>query len=79
MGMPKKTSQIKAEDLKPENLRITISMRLPGDLIDGYREQAEKLGIGYQTLMQMRLREGLQKDDLVARLEAVEKRLREAS
>jgi hypothetical protein len=60
------------DDVKPENLRITISMRIPGDLLDAYREKAERLGVPYQTLMQMKLREGLERDDLGARVAALE-------
>jgi hypothetical protein len=60
------------DDVKPENLRITISMRLPGDLLDAYRKRAERLGVPYQTLMQMKLREGLERDSLDARVAALE-------
>lgn len=54
--------QINDDDVKPENIRVTISMRIPGDLLNAYRERAERLGVPYQTLMQMKLRDGLAND-----------------
>lgn len=63
------------EDLKPENVRMRISMMLPLDLMDAYKAEAEKLGIGYQTLMQMRLREALSKPAVEIRLERIEREL----
>lgn len=64
------------DDMRPENIKVTISIRMPADVLDAYRTRAKKLGIGYQTLMQMKLREGLEKDGLEARLSAVEAKLR---
>lgn len=65
------------EDLKPENVRMRISMMMPLDLIDRYRAEAAKLGIGYQTLMQLKLREALD-NPLEKRVEFLEKKLRRA-
>lgn len=64
------------DDMRPENIKVTISIRMAADVLDAYRTRAKKLGIGYQTLMQMKLREGLEKDVLEARLSAVEAKLR---
>ena len=64
------------EDIQPENIKVTISIRMPADVLDAYRSRAKKLGIGYQTLMQMKLREGLEKDRLDARVTAIEAKLR---
>jgi uncharacterized protein (DUF4415 family) len=64
------------DDMRPENIKVTISMRMPADVLDAYRARAKKLGIGYQTLMQMKLREGLEKDSLDARLSALEAKMR---
>lgn len=65
------------EDLKPENIRMRISMMMPLDLIDSYKAEAEKLGIGYQTLMQLKLREALG-NPLEKRIEALEKKMKRA-
>jgi uncharacterized protein (DUF4415 family) len=64
------------DDLRPENIKVTISIRMPANVLDAYRSRAKKLGIGYQTLMQMKLREGLEKDHLDARVTALEAKLR---
>lgn len=63
------------EDFKPENIKIRISMMIPLDLQEAYRAEAERLGIGYQTLMQMKLREGIDKSSVESRLEKIEEKL----
>ena len=47
------------EDMKTENIKANITIRMSGELLNAYRVEAAKLGIGYQTLMQMKLKEGL--------------------
>jgi len=63
------------EHMKPENVKANITIRMSGDLLDAYRAEAAKLGIGYQTLMQIKLREALN-NPIEKRLEAIEKRLK---
>ncbi len=63
------------EDLKPENIKANITIRVSGELLNAYREEAEKLGIGYQTLMQIKLKEGLE-NSLEKRLEKLEKAMK---
>lgn len=63
------------EDMKPENVKANITIRLSGDLLNAYREEAAKLGIGYQTLMQIKLKEGLD-HSLEKRLAKIEKALK---
>jgi len=65
------------EHMKPENIKANITIRISGDLLDAYRAEATKLGIGYQTLMQMKLRETLD-NSLAKRVEAIEKKLKRA-
>jgi predicted DNA binding CopG/RHH family protein len=59
-------------DMKPENIKANITIRVSGDLLNAYRAEAEKLGIGYQTLMQIKLKEGLN-NSIEKRLEKLEK------
>jgi len=61
--------------MKPENIKANITIRISGDLLNAYRGEAEKLGIGYQTLMQIKLKEGLE-HSLEKRLEKLEKALK---
>ncbi len=65
------------EDLKPENIKANITIRMSGDLLDAYRTEAARLGIGYQTLMQIKLREALE-NPLEKRISAIEKKLKRA-
>jgi predicted DNA binding CopG/RHH family protein len=60
------------EDMKPENIKANITIRVSGELLHAYRAEAAKLGIGYQTLMQIKLKEGLEKS-LEKRVERLEK------
>lgn len=63
------------EDVKPENIKANITIRVSGELLNAYRAEAEKLGIGYQTLMQIKLKEGLE-NSLEKRLEKLERALK---
>ncbi len=63
------------EDVKPENIKANITIRVSGGLLNAYRAEAEKLGIGYQTLMQIKLKEGLQ-NSFEKRLEKLEKAMK---
>lgn len=63
------------EDMKPENIKANITIRISGELLNAYRAEAEKLGIGYQTLMQIKLKEGLE-HSLEKRLEKLEKAMK---
>ena len=63
------------EDMKPENIKANITIRVSGELLNAYRAEAEKLGIGYQTLMQIKLKEGLG-NSIEKRLEKLEKAMK---
>jgi predicted DNA binding CopG/RHH family protein len=63
------------EDMRPENIKANITIRISGELLNAYRAEAEKLGIGYQTLMQIKLKEGLE-NSLEKRLEKLEKAMK---
>ena len=76
MAKAKKTKNILTdEDMKPQNAKWNITIRMSGDLLDAYRAEAARLGIGYQTLMQMKLREAIA-NPLEKRVEAIEHRLK---
>jgi predicted DNA binding CopG/RHH family protein len=73
----KKESILSEEDFKPENVKVRINMLVSEDLLQTYREAARKLGIGYQTLMQIKLKEAMD-HSLEKRIEAIESRLKRA-
>lgn len=72
----RKESFLTEDDIKPENVKANITIRISGELLDAYRAEAEKLGIGYQTLMQIRLREALDQKKLEKRVERLESKLK---
>lgn len=63
------------EDMKPENIKANITIRVSGELLNAYRIEAQKLGIGYQTLMQIKLKEGLE-NSIEKRLQKLEKAMK---
>ncbi len=68
-------SYLTDEDIKPENIKANITIRVSSELLNAYRTEAEKMGIGYQTLMQIKLKEGL-KNSFEKRLEKLEKAIK---
>ena len=79
---PKKIGRMKKnilseEDFKSENVKVRINMFVSQDLLETYREAAGKLGIGYQTLMQIKLKEAID-HSLEKRIEAIELKLKKA-
>ena len=69
-------ARLKPEHMAAENVKANITIRMPGDLLDAYRVEAARLGIGYQTLMQIKLREALLGNSLEQRLEKLEKAIK---
>ena len=68
--------QLTEKDMSPENVKANITIRISGDVLEAYRAEAKKMGIGYQTLMQIKLREAIfEPDDLRSRVEKIEKRV----
>jgi predicted DNA binding CopG/RHH family protein len=64
-----------ADDFRDENVKVRISMFVPVSLQKAYKEEALDLGIGYQTLMQMKLKEALE-NPIIKRLEKIEEKLK---
>jgi predicted DNA binding CopG/RHH family protein len=59
--------------IEREDVRVMISLRMPGSLLDHYRALAKERGVPYQTLIQQVLRDHVGKDDSIAqRLEKLE-------
>jgi uncharacterized protein (DUF4415 family) len=52
--------EIPPGEFEPKNLKIRVTMMVDGDVLDAYRAAAQKHGIGYQTLMNQKLRESLE-------------------
>jgi uncharacterized protein (DUF4415 family) len=69
------TVEIPEEAFLPRNVKVRVTMMVDGDIVQAFREAAAKRGIGYQTLMNEKLRESLDGLDktLVDRVAALER------
>ena len=56
------------ESFKDENIRVSISLRIRGDVLLALRKRAEEEGIGYQTLINQALYKFVQKPSTNSRL-----------
>ena len=74
MRKTKRKDMVTEEDIRPESAKIRITMYVPIALQAAYKKEAHKLGIGYQTLMQMKLKDGLE-SSLEKRVTELEKKL----
>jgi uncharacterized protein (DUF4415 family) len=57
----------------PKTTKVQTSIRLDGDVMAWAQTEAHGLGLGYQTYINMKLRELMEKPSVSERLEAVEK------
>lgn len=53
------TVEIPEEAFFPRNVKVRVTMMVDGDIVQAFRDAAAKRGIGYQTLMNEKLRESL--------------------
>ncbi|MCM0604848.1 MAG: hypothetical protein KA715_02030 [Xanthomonadaceae bacterium] len=68
---------IAPEDFRDENVRAMISIRVPMGLLKAYKLEAEKRGVGYQTLMLDALQERVLSTDIEKLIdEKIEKALK---
>ena len=55
--------------------KVQTSIRLDGDLMIWAQTEASGLGVGYQTFLNMKLREMMEKPSVIQRLDAIEKKV----
>lgn len=72
----KKKPILSDEDLKLENISANITIRLNAELLNLYKDWAKELGIGYQTLMKIKLTEALKGKNLEERVLMLESKLK---
>ncbi len=72
----KKKPILNDEDLKLENISANITIRLNAELLNLYKDWAKELGIGYQTLMKIKLTEALKGKNLEERVLMLESKLK---
>ena len=70
---------IPVDDFRDENVRAMISIRVPMGILKAYKREADKRGVGYQTLMLDALQERILSTDIEKLIdEKIEKALKRA-
>jgi uncharacterized protein (DUF4415 family) len=64
----KKMKQIRRPALDPKETKVAMTLRIDGDVILWLRQEAERTGIPYQTLLNSKLRESMTLPDRVKSL-----------
>jgi uncharacterized protein (DUF4415 family) len=59
----------------PKATKVQTSIRLDGDIMIWAQSEASGIGVGYQTFINMKLREVMEKPSIVERLEAIERKV----
>ena len=59
----------------PKTAKVQTSIRIDLEVMEWAQAEASKLGIGYQTYLNMKLKEAMEKPSIEARVEVLEKRL----
>jgi uncharacterized protein (DUF4415 family) len=59
----------------PKSTKIQTSIRLDADIMIWAQTEAKELGLGYQTFINMKLREMMEKPSVLERLEAIERKV----
>ncbi|MFH1018488.1 MAG: BrnA antitoxin family protein [Pseudomonadota bacterium] len=64
------------DDVQLRNVKVDVHMKIDADLIEYFRELANKMGKGYQTLLNDHLRQSVfEERNLEERVEKIEKAL----
>jgi len=64
------------EELQPRNAKVDIHMKLDADIVEYFRDLANRMGKGYQTLLNDHLRRSVfEEHDLEGRVQKIEKAL----
>jgi predicted DNA binding CopG/RHH family protein len=70
---------IDTKDFQDENVRASISIRVPMGLLKAYKREADRRGIGYQTLMLNALQDNILSTDIEKMIDdKIEKALKRA-
>ncbi len=66
----------KSAVLKEKDTKIQTSIRLDSDIMNWLQAEAAKLGVPYQTFINMNLRTLMKKPNIEARLEILERKMK---
>jgi uncharacterized protein (DUF4415 family) len=61
--------------VNPKTAKVQTSIRLDGDLMNWAQTEAKEIGLAYQTFINMKLREVMEKPSIIQRLEAIERKI----
>lgn len=61
--------------LDPKSTKVQTSIRLDYEIMQWAQGEAESLGVAYQTFLNMKLKEAMEKPSLEERVRSLEKRL----
>lgn len=59
----------------PKAAKVQTSIRLDYEIMEWAQKEADKLGLGYQTFLNMKLKEVMGKPSIESRVEILEKKL----
>lgn len=62
--------------IDPKTAKVQTSIRLDYEVMAWAQKEAELLGVGYQTFLNIKLKEAMSKPSIEARVESLEKKLR---
>jgi uncharacterized protein (DUF4415 family) len=61
--------------LDPQSTKVQTSIRIDYEVMLWAQKEAEKLGVGYQTFLNIKLKEAMNKPSIEQRVENLEKKL----
>jgi uncharacterized protein (DUF4415 family) len=71
--------ELSPEEFAAKNVKERITIFIDQEVLDQFREQAEKSGSKYQTLINQALREAARKPSLEERIEALENKIKKVA
>lgn len=61
--------------LNSKNTKVQTSIRLDGEIMNWAQRESQKMGIAYQTFLNMKLKEAMEQPSLEERVKILEKKL----
>ncbi len=62
----------------PKTTKVQTSIRLDFEVMAWAQKESDKMGIGYQTFLNMKLKESMTKPSIEERVHSLEKKLKQA-
>ena len=65
----------KSPIVDPKTTKVQTSIRLDFDVMEWAQKESEKIGVGYQTFLNMKLKEVMTKPSIEERVHSLEKKI----